>query len=176
MKTQLGCRVLFALALALAGCSSSTPTDAGTKPHDPVSDALQGELTQSRNAWDRLVASMGDTYSYAEENCVVNGDSHRVTTIQVDHGAARLFTTTTIARSECLAEVNRYDDFQPHTLPELYDQCRDLIERAGSAVELQFDDQGVIRGCASPGSDGCFDNCGNGFFLRAVTFGTLVVP
>jgi hypothetical protein len=154
-------------------CSSAPDAACGGGAADP----LLAKLAQSSSAWNDLVAAMGDTYSYAEENCRINvsGDQ-TVTTIQVENGSARLVTTTSIPKSQCLASVNRYADFQPRTLPELYDECKALVFREGSAVTIELDDRGVIRGCTWPGQAGCSDNCGEGFYLRAVTFGTLTVP
>lgn len=170
---------LVLLGLTLVSCSSAEtpaePDDAG--PDGAALDASWlSELTSSRNAWNTLVATMGDTYSYAEENCLVNATSHTVTTIQVERGVARLFATTMIPTSQCLASVNRYDDFRPRTLPELYDQCEALLRREGNAVKVELDDDQVLRGCSWPGERACTDNCGEGFYLRAWSFGQLEVP
>jgi hypothetical protein len=133
-------------------------------------------LAMSLTAWNGFVAEMGDTYSYAEENCLVNAPEHTVTTIQVTDGVASLFASTTIATSQCLASVNRYDSFTPRTVPALYAECDDLVGRQGNAVTIEFDDRGLIRGCTWPGDSNCQDNCGEGFYLRALMFGTLEVP
>lgn len=169
-----------------AVCVLHVEPDGGTRQRDagpdsalPDASAPQlAELAQSRGAWDALVAAMGDTYSYAEENCLVNAMEHTVTTIQVENGTARLVTTTLIASSECLAQVNRYADFQPRTLPELYDECKDLVTREGNAVTIELDERSVIRACTwpGPGPTDCTDNCGEGFYLRSLLFGTLTVP
>jgi hypothetical protein len=192
MKATLN--FLALLWLTLSACSpKSTPSvgDAGQpplhggrQPQDTGTDSTlpdvsvpgQTELERSRSTWNALVAAMGDTYSYAEENCVVNAPTAKVTTIQVEDGKARLFTTSMIARSECLALVNRYADFQPRTLPELYDECEALVAREGSAAKIELDSRGVIRGCTWPGAANCADNCGEGFYLRALLFGALNVP
>jgi hypothetical protein len=175
--------------LMCAACSSSrtltTPEaseagvhDASRKPTaEQTADLLQ-TLKRSREAWDALVAAMGDTYSYAEENCLVNaaGPSQAVTTIQVEGGAARLFATTLIDGSMCESLVNRYNDFTPRTLPELYAECEALVRAEGRAVTLQVDQRGVLKACIYPGDSDCFDNCGEGFYLRALQFGALEVP
>jgi hypothetical protein len=194
-KDWLG--VACAASLVIAGCADSDApggsADAGpgkdasaeTRAHDAGPDSAMRDarvevadagLAHSRQTWDALVASMGDTYSYAEENCVVNAPEHTVTTVQVIHGVARLFATTQISSRQCLARVNRYDSFQPHTLPELYDTCAALLEREAGAVTVEFDQEGVLRACTWPGSNDCRDNCGEGFYLRALGFGVLEVP
>jgi hypothetical protein len=167
-----------------AVCVPDVRPDAGPQPTDAGPDSAAPDtavpkpttLEQSRKAWDALEAAMGDTYSYAEENCVVNAPTHKVTTIQVENGNARFVTSTMIARSQCLALVNRYADFQPRTLPELYDECEALVARNGSAVKIELDSRNVVRGCTWSGANGCTDNCGEGFYLRALSFGTLTVP
>jgi len=157
---------------AVPDATSGGPDTGTGKP--PVSDP---RLAQSLTTWNALVAEMGDTYSYAEENCGTNSaEGYTVTTIQVTDGTARLFGRTGIAASECLGLVGRYEDFQPVTIPELYAQCDTLVGQEGNAVTIEFDDRGVIRGCTWPGDATCNDNCGEGFYLRAMMFGTLEVP
>jgi hypothetical protein len=157
--------------------SGAKPRDAGADSAPPdASDPPTSKLEQSRAAWNALVAAMGDTYSYTEENCLVNAPMHELTTVQVENGKARLVTTFMITSKQCLALVNRYASFQPRTLPELYDECAALIARECSAVKVELDERGVIRGCTWPGASDCSDNCGEGFYRRAVQFGTLILP
>jgi hypothetical protein len=135
-------------------------------------------LQRSREVWESLVGSMGETYYYAEENCLINvsGPDYAVTTIQVESGAARSLGVSLLDPSMCEARVNRYNSFTPHTLPQLYAQCEQLLYRDATATEVGFDERGVLKSCIYPGDSGCLDNCGEGFYLRTLAFGMLVVP
>jgi hypothetical protein len=170
--------------LGLIACTSGGTTsvpDAGDAGHIPTIEEVAAQLEtlqRSREAWEKLVASMGETYSYTEENCMANvaGPDQAITVIQVEDGHARLSGTELIERRMCEAHVNRYDNFTPHTLPELYADCEALVRREGTSVEVKVDERGVLKACMYPGSSNCFDNCGEGFYLRTLTFGKPEVP
>jgi hypothetical protein len=147
----------------LAACSPNTDIDS-------ASERLQAELAESRTKWDALSAANGASYSYTEENCRGNAPTATVTEVQVNAGKAQIVSTTEIPTSECLAQVNRYNDFTAQTLPQLYEQCLRLVQSEGAEVELEFDDRGLIRGCTWPGDETCVDNCGEGFYLRSLAF------
>ena len=146
-----------------AACSS-------TAVIDTPKERLEAKLAQSRAKWDALSAANGDSYSYAEENCRGNAPTATVTEVQVNAGQAQIVATTEIPTNECLAQVNRYDDFTAQTLPQLYEQCLNLLRHEGVQVNIELDDRELIRGCTWPGDDQCQDNCGEGFYLRSLDF------
>jgi hypothetical protein len=81
-----------------------------------------------------------------------------------------------ISRNECAAYVNRYDDFVPWTLPQLYADCEQLVRARGTELTVSFDDRGVLQSCfvtdgGNGGDAGCFDACGNRFYIRELSFG-----
>jgi hypothetical protein len=161
------------LSLGLLRCGADTPTS--TQP-DAAPAGQVDALHRSRQAWDALMAAMGDTYSYSEENCVVNAPTHKVSVVQVRDGDAMLFSTAMIPTSECMATVNRYDDFSARPLQDLYKECERLLAAHGGAVSVSFDDRNLIKGCTWSGAESCSDNCGEGFYLRSLSFGQLEVP
>jgi hypothetical protein len=121
------------------------------------------------------VTKQGDTYHYSEENCRVNALEAEVVTVQVEHGQAREVSSSFIPVDDCLGRVNAYDDFTARTMPALYMECEALIRRAGEEVSLTFDERGLLEDCSwpGPGEDECLDNCGEGFYLRTLAFGTV---
>lgn len=154
----------------LAACSSTS-----TIGDEPSDNTLLGELEQSRKAWDALVAEQGETYYYTEENCLVNAEEAEVVTVQVERGNAREVASSYIPMGECLGHVNAFEDFTARTMPALYAECEELIRREGHEVSLVLDERGLLRDCSwpGPGEDECFDNCGEGFYLRTLELGTV---
>ena len=79
------------------------------------------------------------------------------------------------------AFVNRYVDFTPSTLPQLYDECEQLTRALGRQITVSFDDRGVLQACiltdGGNGADsGCDDACGSGFYIRDLSFASPPAP
>jgi hypothetical protein len=152
--------ILVALLL-LAACGSS--------PQGTEESALVESLDESEALWLKLEANAGDSYWYAESSC---GQGLRdTTTVQLRGGIATAVTTERADESRCLEdEPYRYEDFTPASIPELYDQCRDLLS-GDYATTVTFDDEGIIESCRAIEVD-CNDACDHGFYIGSRGFGT----
>ena len=146
------------------GVDSGCPLAQGAGP-------LLERLAESRQAWDTLAASGGETYWYEEQNCVVNvaGGGGDATVVQVEDGVASLASMGPV--DSCVVKVNRYGGLPTLTMNGLYDLCAELLTFRGSAITLTTDARGVVQSCFTPDEPGCFDACGSGFALGGWAFG-----
>ena len=81
-ETQLRCaghgRETATLVLAVPGCPLSSD-DATYHCTDPNADPTRVSLADSEDRWDALVAQLGTTYWFTEENCWPRQTRERLT-------------------------------------------------------------------------------------------------
>lgn len=146
------------LLVLLVGCAE-----------DADAPAELAKLDQSKLAWQSLEGEHGSTYWYEETAC--GAGVRDVTLVQVTAGTASLISRSSANAQTCEPGAPfRYASFDPTTLPDLIDQCRQHLARRDE-TSVDYDDDGVVASCRVAGEDGCSDACELGFNISRRNFG-----